>query len=55
MFVPQQYVAGNVAPFIVGADGPDPMLFTTRDGSGMKSRKGEKGQKGETTESKSEP
>jgi enterochelin esterase-like enzyme len=29
VFVPAQYVAGTVAPFIVGADGPDPMLFTT--------------------------
>ncbi|WP_234800682.1 alpha/beta hydrolase [Luteitalea pratensis] len=29
VFVPQQYVAGTPAPFIVGADGPDPMLFTT--------------------------
>lgn len=29
VFVPAQYVPGTVAPFIVGADGPDPMLFTT--------------------------
>jgi enterochelin esterase-like enzyme len=29
VFVPQQYVAGTPAPFIVGADGPDPMLFAT--------------------------
>jgi enterochelin esterase-like enzyme len=28
VFVPQQYAAGTSAPFIVGADGPDPMLFT---------------------------
>jgi enterochelin esterase-like enzyme len=31
VYVPQQYVPGTVAPFIVGADGPDPMLFTTLD------------------------
>ncbi len=31
VYVPQQYVAGTVAPFIVGADGPDQMLFTTLD------------------------
>jgi len=29
VFVPAQYVPGTTAPFIVGADGPDPMLFTT--------------------------
>jgi enterochelin esterase-like enzyme len=29
VFVPAQYVAGTSAPFIVGADGPDPLLFTT--------------------------
>lgn len=29
VYVPKQYVAGSVAPFIVGADGPDPLLFTT--------------------------
>jgi enterochelin esterase-like enzyme len=29
VFVPAQYVPGTAAPFIVGADGPDPMLFTT--------------------------
>src|SRR5579862_4321305 len=28
VYVPKQYVAGKVAPFIVGADGPDPLLFT---------------------------
>ena len=31
VYVPKQYVAGSVAPFIVGADGPDAMLFTTLD------------------------
>jgi iron(III)-enterobactin esterase len=31
VYVPKQYVPGTVAPFIVGADGPDPMLFTTLD------------------------
>jgi iron(III)-enterobactin esterase len=31
VYVPKQYVAGKVAPFIVGADGPDPMLFTALD------------------------
>jgi iron(III)-enterobactin esterase len=28
VYVPKQYVPGTVAPFIVGADGPDRMLFT---------------------------
>jgi enterochelin esterase family protein len=28
VFVPKQYVPGTEAPFIVGADGPDPSLFT---------------------------
>ena len=28
VFVPSQYVPGTVAPFMVGADGPDRMLFT---------------------------
>ena len=28
VYVPKQYVAGTLAPFIVGADGPDHMLFT---------------------------
>jgi enterochelin esterase-like enzyme len=28
VFVPQQYLPGTVAPFIVGADGPDHNLFT---------------------------
>jgi len=31
VYVPRQYVAGSVAPFIVGADGPDPLLFSTLD------------------------
>jgi len=31
VYVPQQYVAGSVAPFIVGADGPDRFLFFTLD------------------------
>src|ERR1019366_8599821 len=31
VYVPQQYVAGTAAPFIVGADGPDCMLFTALD------------------------
>jgi iron(III)-enterobactin esterase len=31
IYVPQQYVPGSVAPFIVGADGPDQMLFTALD------------------------
>jgi enterochelin esterase-like enzyme len=31
VYVPQQYVPGNSAPFIVGADGPDRMLFTALD------------------------
>jgi enterochelin esterase-like enzyme len=29
VFVPSQYVPDSAAPFIVGADGPDPLLFTT--------------------------
>jgi len=32
VYVPKQYVAGTVAPFIVGADGPDKMLFAALDG-----------------------
>ncbi|MGA7752092.1 MAG: esterase family protein, partial [Candidatus Sulfotelmatobacter sp.] len=28
VYVPKQYAAGSVAPFIVGADGPDQLLFT---------------------------
>jgi enterochelin esterase family protein len=31
VYIPRQYVPGTVAPFIVGADGPDPMLFTALD------------------------
>lgn len=31
VYVPRQYVAGTVAPFIVGADGPDRGLFTALD------------------------
>ena len=31
VYVPRQYVPGTVAPFIVGADGPDKMLFTALD------------------------
>jgi enterochelin esterase-like enzyme len=31
VYVPKQYVPGTAAPFIVGADGPDNMLFTVLD------------------------
>jgi iron(III)-enterobactin esterase len=31
LYVPKQYVPGTVAPFIVGADGPDPLLFAALD------------------------
>ena len=31
VYVPKQYVPGTEAPFIVGADGPDHMLFTALD------------------------
>ena len=31
VYVPQQYAPGTEAPFIVGADGPDRMLFTALD------------------------
>jgi enterochelin esterase-like enzyme len=31
VYVPAQYVQGTVAPFIVGADGPDQALFTVLD------------------------
>ncbi|HKE24323.1 MAG TPA: alpha/beta hydrolase-fold protein [Bryobacteraceae bacterium] len=31
VYVPKQYVAGTIAPFIVGADGPDRLLFTALD------------------------
>jgi enterochelin esterase-like enzyme len=32
VYVPTQYVPGTIAPFIVGADGPDPLLFKAVDG-----------------------
>ena len=31
VYVPKQYVAADAAPFIVGADGPDPVLFSALD------------------------
>lgn len=31
VYVPKQYVPDSVAPFIVGADGPDPLLFSALD------------------------
>jgi predicted alpha/beta superfamily hydrolase len=31
VYVPKQYVPGTTAPFIVGADGPDQLLFTALD------------------------
>jgi len=31
VYVPKQYAPGAAAPFIVGADGPDPLLFTALD------------------------
>jgi enterochelin esterase-like enzyme len=31
VYVPKQYVPGTIAPFIVGADGPDALLFTALD------------------------
>ena len=31
VYVPRQYVPGTVAPFIVGADGPDTLLFSVLD------------------------
>jgi enterochelin esterase family protein len=31
VYVPKQYVPGTAAPFIVGADGPDPALFVALD------------------------
>ena len=31
VYVPKQYVAGTTAPFIVGADGPDQLLFQALD------------------------
>jgi len=33
VYVPKQYVPGEVAPFIVGADGPDRLLFNALDRS----------------------
>jgi enterochelin esterase-like enzyme len=33
VYVPKQYVPGSVAPFIVGADGPDPLLFSALEAS----------------------
>jgi enterochelin esterase-like enzyme len=32
VYVPKQYVAGSIVPFIVGADGPDALLFSALDG-----------------------
>lgn len=31
VYVPKQYVPGTVAPFLIGADGPDKALFTALD------------------------
>ena len=31
VYIPKQYVPGTIAPFIVGADGPDRLLFTALD------------------------
>jgi iron(III)-enterobactin esterase len=31
VYVPKQYVPGTAAPFIIGADGPDPLLFKVLD------------------------
>jgi enterochelin esterase family protein len=31
VYVPKSYVAGTATPFIVGADGPDPLLFAALD------------------------
>jgi hypothetical protein len=31
VYVPKQYIPGTAAPFIVGADGPDRLLFTALD------------------------
>ena len=31
VYVPSQYTPGTIAPLIVGADGPDPLLFTALD------------------------
>ena len=32
VYVPKQYIPGSAAPFIVGADGPDQLLFNALDG-----------------------
>ena len=32
VYEPKQYVPGTAAPFIVGADGPDPLLFAALEG-----------------------
>jgi enterochelin esterase family protein len=32
VYVPRQYVPGTKAPFMVGMDGPDPLLFAALDG-----------------------
>jgi len=32
VYVPKQYIPGTTAPFIVGADGPDRLLFSALDG-----------------------
>jgi enterochelin esterase family protein len=31
VYIPKEYVTGSVPPFIVGADGPDELLFSTLD------------------------
>ena len=31
VYIPKQYVPGTIVPFIVGADGPDPLLFKAVD------------------------
>ena len=31
VYIPKQYVPGTLVPFIVGADGPDPLLFKALD------------------------
>ena len=31
VYIPKQYVSGMRAPFLVGTDGPDPLLFTVLD------------------------
>lgn len=38
VYVPNRYVPGTIAPFIVGADGPDPILFTVLDNLIARSR-----------------